>query len=163
MTPEAAAPLWETDAAVLPVLFATAIAVAACVGLHAEVVCRLTAWAHSTKRSVRLVLPGCVLSLLATHVVQVLIFALTHFIIERMYGERVGILSMAADGSLTERIYFSGVVFSTLGFGDIVPMGPLRLLVTIESITGLMLIAWSATMSYAVLEREHDTRRKRRS
>ena len=68
-------------------------------------------------------------------------------------GERVGILSMAADGSLTERIYFSGVVFSTLGFGDIVPFGPLRLLVAVESITGLMLIAWSATLTYGVLER----------
>lgn len=51
---------------------------------------------------------------------------------------------MAADGSLTERVYFSGVVFSTLGFGDIVPAGPIRLMVAVQAITGLMLIAWSA-------------------
>ncbi|NRA58663.1 MAG: two pore domain potassium channel family protein [Phycisphaerales bacterium] len=153
MTPDTVAPVWETDAAVLPVIVAAAIAAVACVGLHAEVVCRLAAWGDATKRSLRLVLPSCVLVLLATHIVQVHIFALVHFVVEKIYGERVGILSMAADGSLTERIYFSGVVFSTLGFGDIVPFGPLRLLVAVESITGLMLIAWSATLTYGVLER----------
>ncbi len=162
MTPETAAPLWETDAAVLPVVVATALAAIASVGLHGEVVCRLVAWGHGTKRSLRLVLPGCVLALLSTHFVQVFIFAIAHFAIEHMYGERVGRLSSAADGSLMESIYFSGVVFSTLGFGDIVPEGPLRLLVTVESIAGLMLIAWSATMTYSVLEREHTSRRERR-
>lgn len=163
MTPDSAAPLWETDPAVLPVVIAAAIAAAACVGLHGEVVCRLVAWGQSTKRSLRVVLPSCVLVLLSTHVVQVLIFALAHFLVEQLFGERVGQLSMAADGSLTERFYFSGVVFSTLGFGDIVPVGPIRLLVTVESITGLMLIAWSAAMTYGVLEREHNSRRGNRS
>ena len=162
MTPDAAAPVWDTDAAVMPVVVAVAIAVVACVGLHAEVVCRLTAWGDATKRSLRVVLPSCVLVLLATHVVQVLIFALAHFVIEQMYGERVGVLSMAADGSFTERVYFSGVVFSTLGFGDIVPFGSLRLFVAVESITGLMLIAWSATMTYGVLERAHLSQRQGR-
>ncbi|MEO1718155.1 MAG: ion channel, partial [Planctomycetota bacterium] len=90
-----------------------------------------------------------VLLLLVTHVGQVLIYAATHTGLDHLYGERVGVLAMSADGSLIERVYFSGVVFSTLGFGDIVPAGPIRLMVAVQAITGLMLIAWSAALTYS--------------
>ena len=161
MTPSPAEPLWETDPTMWPVVLATVIATVLCVGLHGEVVCRLSAWGKASTRSARIILPACVLTLLATHIVQVHIFAAAHFFIEWPFGDRVGVLSMKSDGSFTERIYFSAVVFSTLGFGDIVPVGPIRLMVAAESITGLMLIAWSASMTYGVLEREHVARSDR--
>lgn len=139
----------------LPVIVATAAATFACVALHGEVVCSLSNWSKRSKLPTRLVLPLSVLVLLATHLAQVLIYAAAHFGLERLYGEHVGVLAMAADGSLTERVYFSGVVFSTLGFGDIVPAGPIRLMVAVQAITGLMLIAWSAALTYSVLENKN--------
>jgi hypothetical protein len=45
-------------------------------------------------------------------------------------------------------VYFSATVYSILGFGDIIPGGPLRLLVGIESVTGLLMITWSASFTY---------------
>lgn len=43
---------------------------------------------------------------------------------------------------------FSFSTYTTLGFGDIVATGPLRLLAGIEGITGLVLIAWTASFAY---------------
>ena len=45
-------------------------------------------------------------------------------------------------------VYFSGVVYTTLGFGDIVPVGGARILTVAEAVTGLVLIAWTASFTY---------------
>mgnify|MGYP001086781985 CR=1 FL=1 len=148
-------PLWESDPALLPVIVASAMSAVVCVGLHGEAACQIRKWGGRSTLPTQVILPACVLILLSIHIVQVLVYALAHFVIEVMFGDRIGSLALA-DGSLVERIYFSAVVFSTLGFGDIVPVGPIRLLVAIESINGLMLIAWSATLTYTMLELEHD-------
>ena len=41
--------------------------------------------------------------------------------------------------------YFSFACYTSLGIGDIVPVGGLRLLAGIEALNGLMLIGWSAS------------------
>lgn len=48
-------------------------------------------------------------------------------------------------GTLT---YYSYSVYTTLGIGDLSPIGLIRILTGIESVVGLALIAWSATYSY---------------
>ncbi|MCF6458148.1 potassium channel family protein [Pseudoalteromonas sp. MMG023] len=55
--------------------------------------------------------------------------------------------------SITDYLYYSSIVFTTLGFGDIVPKGLIRLFTSIESLTGISLVAWS--MSVAFLEIQH--------
>ena len=40
-----------------------------------------------------------------------------------------------------------------LGFGDVVPNGPLRLLAGAEALNGLLLIGWSASFLYLEMER----------
>ncbi|HBQ41523.1 MAG TPA: ion transporter, partial [Halieaceae bacterium] len=57
------------------------------------------------------------------------------------------------DGSLLDCIYFSFTVFTTLGFGDIFPEGNLRYLIGIESLTGLVLITWTASFLYYEMQR----------
>lgn len=47
-------------------------------------------------------------------------------------------------------LYFSGIVFSTLGLTEQTASGPIRLLVMLQSLGGFMLITWSATFAYAV-------------
>ena len=72
-------------------------------------------------------------------------------------GPSVGwfVLLQAGVGSLSgassrfgDVLYFSAVVYSTLGFGDLMPLGPVRLLAGIESLTGLVLITWTASFTY---------------
>ena len=57
------------------------------------------------------------------------------------------------NGSLMDCVYFSFTVFSTVGFGDIEPTGNLRYLTGIESLTGLVLITWSASFLYIEMQR----------
>lgn len=50
-------------------------------------------------------------------------------------------------------LYFSAVAYTSLGFGDIAPAGPLRLLTGVEALNGLLLIAWTASFTYLSMER----------
>tara|TARA_B100001059_G_C17829505_1_gene583637 strand:- start:1191 stop:1376 length:186 start_codon:yes stop_codon:yes gene_type:complete len=48
-------------------------------------------------------------------------------------------------------IYFSFSNYTTLGMGDIFITGDARLAAAIESLLGLILIAWSASVTYYYL------------
>lgn len=50
-------------------------------------------------------------------------------------------------------IYFSAVVYSTLGFGDVIPTGPVRFLTGTEAVMGLVLITWSASFTFLEMQR----------
>ncbi|MEO5607197.1 MAG: ion channel, partial [Polaromonas sp.] len=48
---------------------------------------------------------------------------------------------------------FSAETYSSLGFGDLIPTGPIRMLAGIEALNGLLLIGWSASFVYIAMER----------
>lgn len=50
-------------------------------------------------------------------------------------------------------LYFSAETYTSLGYGDIVPHGALRLLAGTETLTGLLMIGWSASHAFVVMER----------
>lgn len=68
------------------------------------------------------------------------------------------LLSTPANGSLTEGfgstaadfLYFAGVSFATLGYTQLEAHGAIRLLVMMLSLSGFMLITWSATFIYTI-------------
>ena len=50
-------------------------------------------------------------------------------------------------------VYFSAVVYSTLGFGDVVPSGMLKLFTGVEGLVGFGLITWSAAFTFLQMQR----------
>ena len=54
---------------------------------------------------------------------------------------------------LTTSLYLSAETYTSLGYGDIVPTGEVRLLAGIEALNGLLLIGWSASYTYIAMER----------
>jgi hypothetical protein len=52
-----------------------------------------------------------------------------------------------------DSIYFSAVCYTTLGLGDIIPAGAIRFLVGTETLTGFVLITWSASFTFVEMER----------
>lgn len=50
-------------------------------------------------------------------------------------------------------LYFSAVSYTSLGLGDVYPIGPVRLITGIEALNGLVMIAWTASFTYLSLER----------
>lgn len=65
----------------------------------------------------------------------------------------LGNLSGLAGFSLTNCLYFSAETYTSLGFGDLTPVGPIRLLAGAEALNGLLLIGWSASFAYIAMER----------
>jgi hypothetical protein len=88
---------------------------------------------------------------LLAHVVEVWIFAIAYYLMHRADGW--GYLEGNFDGNLMDDVYLSFTIFTTLGFGDIQPHGDLRFLTGIESLTGLVLITWSASFLFVEMQR----------
>ena len=93
---------------------------------------------------------------LLAHALEVWIFAIAYYLMHRADGW--GYLEGNFDGSLMDAVYLSFTIFTTLGFGDIQPHGDLRFLTGIESLTGLVLITWSASFLFVEMQRFWDAR-----
>lgn len=88
------------------------------------------------------------------HLAEVLLFATGYYIMH--WSQWLGSLSdMNASNpdDFARYFYFSISSYTTLGVGDVVPIGPLRIIAGIEALTGLVLIAWTASFSYLMMER----------
>ena len=113
--------------------------------LHLEAISLLGRFSKTNVR-VRLLLfvPG----LLVAHILEIQLFAIAYMILCSFseFG------SVANVSTVLDYVYFSGVVYTTLGFGDVFPIGPIRSLVWIESVVGLAMIAWSATFMYSQID-----------
>lgn len=131
----------------------TLATVGACVMLHYEGLSVLSR-RHRERRGAlqrRHVLVG-IFAMLGLHVVEIWIFGLAYSLLAltpstgaiQMVGGTVGWL---------DRIYFSAASFTTLGYGDLVPHGVMRLLAGTEALTGLMLITWSASFTFLQMDR----------
>ena len=55
-------------------------------------------------------------------------------------------------------LYFSATTYTTLGYGDVVLPRPWRLAGVLESLTGVLLLGWSAAFFFAVVSRFFDLR-----
>ena len=62
---------------------------------------------------------------------------------------------------LETSLYFSGATYTTLGYGDVVLPHPWRLAGVMESLTGVLLLGWSAAFFFAVVSRFFDLRVRR--
>jgi hypothetical protein len=130
---------------------ATALTAAIVVGLHYEVLQqlnrRMPRWRLPRHPRV-LVLIFC---LLATHFAEIWLFGFTIYALAHVPGTGgiVGVDPLL----LLDAMYLSGTTYSTLGYGDLVPVGPIRFLFGIESIVGLMMLAWSASFTYFEMAR----------
>ena len=72
------------------------------------------------------------------------------------YGlDRLGVGSLSGPGgpSVLSSLYFSAETYSSVGFGDIVPLGPMRMLAGVEALNGLLLLGWTASFTYLSMER----------
>lgn len=87
----------------------------------------------------------------AAHVLEMALYALAY----RGLGglAHLGTLSGGAENSLAACLYFSAETFTSLGFGDVTPGGPLRLLAGMETLNGLLLVGWSASSIHLCMDR----------
>lgn len=92
-----------------------------------------------------------VLGALVAHALEIWIFAAVFYwmIQEPSWGSFAG----AFNNTFMDCVYFSFTSYTTLGFGDIEPHGSVRYLTGIESLTGLVLITWSASFLFYEMQK----------
>ena len=89
---------------------------------------------------------------LVAHVVEVWLFGLTYWLLDRWPS--LGRLVGPFDEGALDFVYYSVATYTTLGFGDIVPLGPVRILTGTEALVGLTLITWSASLAFLEMQRD---------
>ena len=127
------------------------LVVATAVLVHYEFLVRLSSVIPKMQIKHRYKIVFGVFGALVAHMVEIWLFALAYYLMHNAEGW--GELTGNFNGSLLDCFYFSSTVYSTVGFGDIVPMGDLRFLTGIESLTGLVLITWSASFLFFEMQR----------
>lgn len=92
-----------------------------------------------------------VLGALVAHAVEVWVFALGYYFMNNTAG--LGSLTGNHDGGFMDSVYFSFTTYTTIGFGDISPVGPLKFLTGLEALTGLVLITWTASFLFIEMQK----------
>jgi len=128
--------------------------IALAVVIHYEFLYRITVMMPRLKIRHRFRIVLGVFLALTAHAAEVWVFAISYYLMNN--SEKWGDLQGNFDGSLMDCAYFSFTIFTTLGFGDIVPAGDLRFLTGLESLTGLVLITWTASFLYLEMTRYWD-------
>ena len=122
----------------------TVVLVILAVGIHYEMLSLISNGVRRLKLNHRLRVGVAVLGALGAHFIEVILFAI---------GWKILILADFAhlsieDPTFVEILYFSASTYTSLGYGDIVPIGISGLLAGSQSLTGLVLIAWTASFTY---------------
>jgi len=119
--------------------------------LHNAVLIRLSGLLSKMRQSQHFRLIVAVLGCLAAHSLEVWLFAVPYYLMHQAdgWGELLGNFN----GTLMDCVYFSFTTFTTLGYGDIEALGPLRYLTGVEGLTGLVLITWSASFLFVEMQR----------
>ena len=59
----------------------------------------------------------------------------------------------APSSSWLDYVYFSFITYTTVGYGDMVPRGPIRFIAATEALTGWVLLGWSASFTFLEMQR----------
>ena len=133
------------------VFLVTSAIVIACVVLHYEILSwlsRLMRVIHMPPRRRILLL---IFSILATHVIEIWIYGAGYFglTLDNSHGQLIARDPM----SILDYVYYSAVCFTTLGLGDIAPVGAIRFMTGTEALNGFVLITWSGSFTFVEMQR----------
>ncbi|MCA9231324.1 MAG: two pore domain potassium channel family protein [Planctomycetales bacterium] len=138
----------------LVVILVTCLLVLLSVGVHYNALILYSLTLQKRRVNLRRWVAASILGLLLAHVIEVSLFAIGYLLLVRFgdYGQLIG----STDELTQDYWYYSFVAYTSLGFGDIVPTHSLRLMTALETLTGLILIAWSASFLIMQMERFWD-------
>ena len=93
-----------------------------------------------------------IFALLGLHIVEIWCYGLAYWVLTKVPD--TGFLhGQHGMDRIFDAFYFSAATYSTVGFGDLSPVGALRMLAGLEAVTGLLLITWSASFTYFEMSR----------
>jgi len=118
------------------------------VGVHYEALRMTLVGLDRVRVLPRLHVAMAILAALVAHLVESMIFAASWYFVDH-----VGVGYLRGGHSFEDMLYFSLITYTSLGYGDIVPLGDARLLAGVESLVGLVMIGWTASFTYLEMNR----------
>lgn len=140
----------------LVVVAAAAGAVALCVLVHYEGLLLTSRGLQRIGGQQRVKVLYGIFSMLILHIVEIWIFGAVIWLL--LHWPACGYIVSGASAKLgmlglLDSVYLSAVTYTTVGFGDVVPVGPIRFVSGMEALTGFLMIGWSASFTYLEMER----------
>lgn len=140
-----------TDPGLWIVVGVTLVSVCLCVALHYEVLSGCSRYLSSGIRAHRWETIVLILVIMTAHVAEMWIFAFGYFLLDGPEG--FGRLPGVELATLPDYAYYSAMVYTTVGFGDVYPTGAVRFMTGMEALTGLVMITWSASFTFLIMQR----------
>ncbi len=135
----------------LPVLITTIALLLVCVFIHYRALHFLNQFLTTLQLRPGLKMGVGLLGAIVAHVFEIILFAVAYRTLARF--ERFGHIAGDISHELRDYTYFSFTTYSTLGYGDLTPEGPLRIVAGVESLIGLVLVAWTASYLFLEMQR----------
>lgn len=104
------------------------------------------------RRKLLLVLFGA----LAAHIVEIALYGGGYWVAETVI--HAGHFSGGHILTVADYFYFSAESYTSLGIGDLYPIGNMRLLAGMETLNGLLLIGWSTSYTFLAMTRYWELR-----
>ena len=143
--------MFETPLNYLIAVGLTATLTVFCVGIHYEALRMISAF-HPKRLSGNLNIGAVIVLIIITHCIEAIVFSVGYWLGADVFG--IGRLSGMREHGAIAYIYFSLETFTTQSIGDIFPLGPLRLLASVQPLVGLILIGWSTSFTFLIMRRD---------
>lgn len=155
----------------ISILLITLFLVLCCVWIHVQMLVWLRRHTVRWSRSPIVKLGFIVFMLLLTHIVEIMMFAGVFYlliVVPKDFGELAGSgVTHLNDPnvhnvieSVNEVVYFSFATYTTVGYGDITPVGNMAIMAQVEALTGLLLVGCSASLVFTFLQEFLDHHQK---
>ena len=144
--------LYSDWAANVTVVGMTLILVSLAVLIHYEGLSFLNQWLRRRGQSPRRrLLLYSITGVIFLHLIEIWLFGIGYYVLQCF--PQYGYIHGSEARHFLDDIYFSSAVYSSVGFGDLVPIGPIRFIAGTEGLVGLVLIGWSASFTYLEMQR----------
>lgn len=135
----------------MTVIILSVLLIAATILIHYEILRHTSRGASDLNVNPRMRLWMMLSAAILSHLLHVVLYAGGYIILEDVFA--VGMIAGPHSGTYSDAFYFSITSYTTLGIGDIFPKGETRLLSGIEALNGLVMVTWTASLTYLHMER----------
>ena len=118
---------------------------------HYEVLRLLSVYVPRIRVRPRARLLAVIIGTFFGHMLEITFYALAYYFLKDRFD--VGYFGGHFADRFSSYLYFSAETYTTIGLGDIYPLGSLRMITGIEALSGLLLIGWSASFTYLAMQK----------
>ena len=119
--------------------------------LHYEALRLLSGWIPHLKIRPRARLLAVIFGVFVGHLLEIACYALAFYYLHDHFS--LGSFGGKFADNFGTYFYFSAESYTSIGMGDIYPLGSLRLITGVEALNGLLMVGWSASFTYLAMQR----------